>query len=168
MERPVPHIVALAPEHVLPASQALVEAFSTEPFKRVFFSRAAPRRWAATLVGRLLRAHLVAGKPGYIALVGSEVIGVVVIKPRQKSRWARAYWQVSLLGVRPPWRSQGVGRSLMGRVHDLCDRDPDARGVKLSTHGSRNRSFYEGLGYKVVGQIRLGRLGLYRMARPRG
>ncbi|MFH1610090.1 MAG: GNAT family N-acetyltransferase [Candidatus Bipolaricaulota bacterium] len=77
------------------------------------------------------------------------------------------HWKVVLLGVRPAWRGRGVGSSLMDRAHALCDRDPDARGVYLSTHGRRNRSFYERLGYKVIGQIRLGRLELYRMARPR-
>jgi GNAT superfamily N-acetyltransferase len=163
MEKPVPQIVEFTREHASSAAQALAEAFSTEPFKRFLLSRAIPRR----LLCWWLRAHLNAGKPGYVALVGSEVIGAVAIKPRHRSRRARAYWTVSILGVRPAWRGQGVGRSLLERAHALCDRDPDARGVKLSTHGSRNRSFYEGLGYRVTGQIRLGRLGLYRMVRPR-
>jgi len=168
VEHAAVQIVDLTQEHVFPTAQALTEAFSTEPLKGFFLSRSIPRRWSVAVLARILRAHLTAGKPAYVASAGGEVVGAVIIGPPRGSRGSRAkHWTIVLLGVRPGWRSRGVGSSLMDRAHALCDRDPSARGVYLFTHGRRNRSFYERLGYKVTGQIRLGRLELYRMVRPR-
>jgi len=157
-------IVALTREHVFPTAQALAEAFSTEPLWGFFLLRSIPRRWFVVVLARILRARLTAGKPAYVAVAGGEVVGAVVIAPPRRGK--AGHWKIVRLGVRPGWRGRGVGSSLMDRAHSLCDPDPDARGVYLSTHGRRNRSFYERLGYRVTGQIRLGRLELYRMFRP--
>lgn len=157
-------IVSLTEDHVVWAAQALAEAFSTEPLKGFFLSRQFPRRVFAWILRKLLTS----GKHTYVALAGGEVVGAVVAAP--PPRWRRGgsgHWKIVLLGVRPPWRGRGVGRALMERAHGLCEGDPRARGMYLSTHGRRNRSFYERLGYKVIARVRLGRLELYRMVRPR-
>lgn len=160
-------IADLTRESAPAGAQALAEAFSRDPFLGFFLSRRTLRRWWAIVLGWILRARLTAGKPAYAALAGNEVVGVVGIEPRRKSRRARAgYWRIFVLGVRPSWQGRGVGRALMARAHTLCDADSGARGVYLSTVGSRNRSFYESLGYKVISHIRFGRQDLYRMVRP--
>lgn len=69
------------------------------------------------------------------------------------------------LGVDPRLHSRGAGRALMAELH----AEADGRGLPtyLETGTERNVSFYESLGYEVLGLIRLP-CGprMWRMERP--
>lgn len=66
--------------------------------------------------------------------------------------------QLPLLGVHPKYQSQGYGRALMLAVERICRENPRSCGIGLDTGNSRYLKFYESLGYKRVGEVRLGKV----------
>jgi ribosomal protein S18 acetylase RimI-like enzyme len=63
---------------------------------------------------------------------------------------------VNMLGVPPRYQGRGLGRQLLERVHAMSREHPESRGVSLTTESAANVSFYERLGYRLVGQGRIG------------
>lgn len=67
-------------------------------------------------------------------------------------RTAYAWLFVELLFVPESLRGRGVGRALMQQAEDEA-RARGAVGIWLDTFGFQARPFYEGLGYRVFGEI---------------
>jgi GNAT superfamily N-acetyltransferase len=63
---------------------------------------------------------------------------------------------VNMLGVPPRFQGRGLGRRMLERVHAMSREHPDSRGISLTTESAANVPFYERLGYRVVGQGRMG------------
>jgi GNAT superfamily N-acetyltransferase len=63
---------------------------------------------------------------------------------------------VNMLGVPPRFQGRGLGRLLLERVHALSREHPESRGVSLTTESAGNVPFYQRLGYRIVGQGRMG------------
>ena len=63
---------------------------------------------------------------------------------------------VNMLGVRPRYQGHGLGRALLERVHTMSREHPESHGVSLTTESAANVSFYERLGYRLVGRGRIG------------
>ena len=58
---------------------------------------------------------------------------------------------VNMIGVRNNVRGKGYGRILMENIHSMSTNDDQSQGVTLTTENEKNISFYEHLGYQVVG-----------------
>ncbi len=58
---------------------------------------------------------------------------------------------VNMIGVRRTFQGQGIARRLLEEVHALSRQTPGSTGVTLSTEDPANVSFYEHMGYAVVG-----------------
>ena len=63
-----------------------------------------------------------------------------------------------LMGVHPKFQSRGYGRKLMGAVERICRESPRSSGIGLDTGNYRYLKFYESLGYRKVGEVRLGKV----------
>jgi GNAT superfamily N-acetyltransferase len=64
---------------------------------------------------------------------------------------------VNMLGVRRAFQGQGLARLLLEEVHRLSEQHPDSTGVSLTTEDARNITFYQHLGYQVIGEARVTR-----------
>ena len=63
---------------------------------------------------------------------------------------------VGMVGVRPSSQGRGYGRILMDRVEKLSRARPESTGVTLTTEVSENLTFYERLGYRILGTAKVG------------
>jgi GNAT superfamily N-acetyltransferase len=63
---------------------------------------------------------------------------------------------VNMIGVRDAQRGTGLGKRLLQEVHALAASIPDCEGVSLTTEDPRNVAFYQHLGYRVIGEARIG------------
>lgn len=66
--------------------------------------------------------------------------------------------ELPLMGVDAKYRNMGYGRQLMESIEAICKENPRSSGIALDTGNMRYLQFYKELGYKVVGQIKLGDL----------
>jgi GNAT superfamily N-acetyltransferase len=57
-----------------------------------------------------------------------------------------------MVGVPPRHQGHGLGRALLERVHRMSRERADSRGVTLTTETEANVSYYERLGYRIVGR----------------
>jgi GNAT superfamily N-acetyltransferase len=64
------------------------------------------------------------------------------------------HWYLPLIGVDPAHQGRGHGRGLMQSALDACDRD--GLPAYLESSNARNISFYERLGFEVLGKIQTG------------
>jgi ribosomal protein S18 acetylase RimI-like enzyme len=64
------------------------------------------------------------------------------------------HWYLPLIGVDPIHQSKGHGAALMQPALDACDRD--GLPAYLESSNARNISFYERLGFEVLGTIQAG------------
>jgi GNAT superfamily N-acetyltransferase len=62
---------------------------------------------------------------------------------------------VNMLGVPPRFQGRGLGRLLLERVQAMSRAHPESRGISLTTESAGNVSFYERLGYRMVGHGRI-------------
>jgi GNAT superfamily N-acetyltransferase len=63
---------------------------------------------------------------------------------------------VNMLGVPPRFQGRGFGRVLLERVHAMSREHPESRGISLTTESAGNVSFYERLGYRILGRGQIG------------
>ena len=63
---------------------------------------------------------------------------------------------VNMLAVPPRYQGRGHGRLLLERVHAMSREHQESQGVSLTTESAGNVSFYERLGYRLVGRGRIG------------
>ena len=63
---------------------------------------------------------------------------------------------LNMIGVRRTHQGLGLGRELLGAVHQLAQSDPQSSGVSLTTELADNVKLYEHFGYRVVGHKRVG------------
>ncbi|WP_111496854.1 GNAT family N-acetyltransferase [Marinobacter bohaiensis] len=73
--------------------------------------------------------------------------------------------QLPLMGVDPKYQNRGYGRLLLEAVERLCRDNPRGNGLVLDTGNSRYLQFYESLGFRNLGEIRLGELREYVLYR---
>lgn len=85
----------------------------------------------------------------YVAVERGEVLGFVLL-----SMHGAFNGYIKSLGVRDDWRSKGVGKQLMRRAEDRIFRDSPNVFICVSSFNSRAKTFYERLGYEVVGTLR--------------
>lgn len=72
----------------------------------------------------------------WVAFAGAELVGYVTVLAQQRDEhvfcYARAWWEVDQLGVRPAWRRRGVARALLHAVAAEAERAGVAQ-LQLST-----------------------------------
>lgn len=73
--------------------------------------------------------------------------------------------QLPLMGVNPKYQNRGYGRMLLEAVERLCEDNPRGKGLVLDTGNSRYLQFYESLGFRNLGEIRMGDLHEYVLYR---
>ena len=66
--------------------------------------------------------------------------------------------ELPLLGVDAHYRNLGYGKQLMTAIETICEENPRSVGVALDTGNARYLKFYQELGYKTVGTVKLGDL----------
>lgn len=66
--------------------------------------------------------------------------------------------QLPLMGVHPKYQNRGYGRLMLKAVERLCAENPRGQGLVLDTGNSRYLPFYESLGFRSLGEVRLGSL----------
>ena len=79
------------------------------------------------------------------------------------------FYFLSLLAVPPRYQGLGYARLLLDAVHDISRDDPASEGVALTTETSDNVRLYEHVGYRVLGEARVGDVPswmLYRKDSP--
>jgi ribosomal protein S18 acetylase RimI-like enzyme len=59
---------------------------------------------------------------------------------------------LNMIGVITKAQGKGFARKLMEHVHSLSMSDPDSNGVTLTTEDSEKVSFYQYMGYKIIGE----------------
>lgn len=59
---------------------------------------------------------------------------------------------IGMIGVIGMEQGNGHARRLMDAVHEMSRQDQDSCGVSLTTELSRNLSFYEHFGYRILGR----------------
>lgn len=62
---------------------------------------------------------------------------------------------LNMIGTRRGMRGQGQGRRLLEHVHLMSQRDPESRGVSLTTEDPANLPLYERFGYAITGHARV-------------
>lgn len=67
-----------------------------------------------------------------------------------------SHHELPLLGVDSKYRNLGYGKQLMQAIETICSENPRSGGIALDTGNSRYFKFYEQLGYKVIGEVKLG------------
>lgn len=73
--------------------------------------------------------------------------------------------QLPLMGVHPKYQNRGYGRVLLEAVERLCEDNPRGKGLVLDTGNSRYLQFYESLGFRNLGEVRMGDLREYVLYR---
>lgn len=76
-----------------------------------------------------------------------------------------ATYFVGMLGVVPDRRGAGYGRALMEQVAQMATDRDEAHGVTLSTEDPGNLSFYQHLGYRILGKADLRDLTTWLLVR---
>ncbi|MEN8181183.1 MAG: GNAT family N-acetyltransferase [Myxococcota bacterium] len=96
--------------------------------------------------------------------------------PRAVSRWSwvaerlaelhplEAHWTLSILGVDPPHTGRGLGSRLLLRF--LEQVDGDGLPAYLETDAEANLRFYTRAGFRVVGELELLGVSIWRLRRP--
>jgi len=69
---------------------------------------------------------------------------------------AEPHLHLNMIGVRGSAQGHGLGRLLLGAVHDLSLRDSASSGVSLTTEDEANVALYQHFGYSVVGEAEVG------------
>ncbi|NIP94842.1 MAG: GNAT family N-acetyltransferase [Akkermansiaceae bacterium] len=84
---------------------------------------------------------------------------------KRKTLMPDPYWYLATLGVDPPYQSRGLGTLLVTEGLDRADADHTP--AYLETETESNVAFYRGLGFEVVEELTIERLGipLWLMAR---
>jgi len=62
---------------------------------------------------------------------------------------------LNMLAVRSSSQGSGVGGKLLKEVHKLSKKNPDTKGVTLTTEDPDKVSFYEYMGYQITGKARV-------------
>ena len=62
---------------------------------------------------------------------------------------------LNMIGVLQSAQGLGLGRQLVEHVQQLSQNDPDSKGVTLTTEDPAKVSFYEYLGYKIIGKTKI-------------
>lgn len=66
--------------------------------------------------------------------------------------------ELPLLGVDSKYRNSGYGKQLMLAIEDICKENPRSGGIALDTGNTRYLKFYQSIGYKTLGTVKLGEL----------
>lgn len=64
--------------------------------------------------------------------------------------------ELPLMGVDEKYRNMGYGKQLMQALDLICRENPRTMGMGLDTGNARYLDFYAKLGYRVIGQVKLG------------
>lgn len=70
----------------------------------------------------------------------------------------KEHHELPLIGVDSKYRNMGYGKQLMNAIEEICKENPRSRGIALDTGNARYLKFYQRIGYKVVGEVKLGDL----------
>lgn len=76
-----------------------------------------------------------------------------------------SYHYVIALGTHPDYQGKGYGRALLEEICALAAKDPNSQGVCLDTESKSNVSWYESLGFSVVGQANVESLSVHMLRR---
>jgi len=84
----------------------------------------------------------------------------------QESLPAKKHRMVSLIGIHPDFRKQGLGKLLLESIHNITDQDEDSIGLFLDTGNNSYLDFYKSLNYEIFTELPLGHLKEYVLFRP--
>lgn len=73
---------------------------------------------------------------------------------------------IDAIGVSPKAQGQGIGRMLLDRAHEICDRDSLSKGAYLYTADRKNVEIYQHVGYEIIAQRACQSLEIFHMFRP--
>jgi GNAT superfamily N-acetyltransferase len=73
---------------------------------------------------------------------------------------------LGVLGVQPFLHGMGYGRALLDAVHAMAAAHPTAQGVYLDTEHAANVDLYRHFGYELLGEDRVGPVGVWCLYRP--
>lgn len=59
---------------------------------------------------------------------------------------------LNMIGVRTEAQGKGLAGKLMEQVHLLSKSDPNSKGITLTTEDPEKVSFYQYMGYKIIGE----------------
>ncbi len=79
---------------------------------------------------------------------------------------AEPHYLLGVIGVRPANQGRGLARILLEELVKMSERHPGSTGVCLNTESPGNVSFYEHMGYHVVGHRTISDLETWCMFRP--
>jgi len=96
---------------------------------------------------RYFRSLLNSGE-AFVALLGREVVGFVTIK----TDFLRGGY-IRRLAVKKEHRGQGIGKRIMTFVEDYIHASYPNVFLCVSSSNLRAQSFYESLGYQMVGEL---------------
>lgn len=110
-----------------------------------------PRRYPVP-TWRVVRhiPSFVAGLGGLLPSMWSMLPGIRYARAAGRLHVAGPHWFVMVIGVAPRHQGQGVGRRLMERAMELAEAD--GYPLYLETESVKNVSFYEHLGFEILGR----------------
>jgi GNAT superfamily N-acetyltransferase len=76
------------------------------------------------------------------------------------------HYYLGMIGVRPEHQGRGLARLLLDELHAMSARDPESRGVVLTTETEANLPLYEHFGYRILGQGQADELVSWTLFRP--
>lgn len=110
-----------------------------------------PRRYPLP-VWRIIRhmPSFVAGMSGLLPSIRSMLPGTRYARAAGRLHVKSPHWYVMVLGVAPRYQGRGVGRRLMERAIELAK--VDGYPLYLETESVKNVSFYQHLGFELLGE----------------
>ncbi len=79
----------------------------------------------------------------------------------------RPHYNLGLVGVRPGFQGQGIGKALIRAFLDLSDRDSRSQGTALETAAPSNLGLYGRFGFQTLTSGPLDRVTLWAMFCPK-
>ncbi|RCW63939.1 GNAT family N-acetyltransferase [Saliterribacillus persicus] len=76
------------------------------------------------------------------------------------------HYYVTMIGVDPYCQGKGIGKKVLGEIHEIAKSSQPPYPVALDTENQKNVSFYERLGYELKDTKMIDGLRIYCMTRP--
>lgn len=83
---------------------------------------------------------------------------------KSRENFSQPYSQyLAMIGVSPNHQGKGIGKSILKHIIDSNKNNPGAIGIALDTENSLNITIYNKLGFKLLDEIEVDHLKIYRM-----
>lgn len=88
------------------------------------------------------------------------------LQVKEANKPKQPHFYLDVLGVSPLSQGQGVGKTLLKKLHKMSEESTQSCGVALDTENERNLDFYCRLGYSVSTTSDLDEVKIWSMFRP--